>query len=407
MGFKRRIANHLADLLAFGMRFGGGDKTYRFFLDALWERYPVSSSAAQNQSLDMKLYCPDYVTPGADDRALVERIFNAFKKASRMQEQADSNYQPSSTWRNVLRMAYAELTESLAEDDLDRFHYFLANFAAWNEGTGIEESRLIRQSADDRSKRRHLQQKVFAPLIQWWLKLESNGRDLSALTIPRHGNMGGMWVNGHLVSPGSVFSEINARLLASFVQTDRPIIGELGGGFGRLFYFLSRHLKEFCYLGFDLPETLCCASYYLIKAFPEKRFLLYGEQDWDSNSLQQFDFLLLPSFEISKLPDNRVDLFINENSLGEVEASACRNYVKEICRSANAFWHRNHESCRFEFEGNATSLVNREYPIPMDKFEAPVRYCDAGPLVRADRLNRDSDMVWYYYRARLSDSRRS
>lgn len=406
MGFKRRIANHLVDALAFVLRLGR-DKTYRFFLDALWERYPVPAGPAPDQALDISLFCPDYVSPDPDDRALVERIFTAYKKASRGQQMAAADYQPSSMWRNVLRQGYAELTESLAEDDLGRFHYFLANFAAWNEGTGIEESRLIRQSAGDRNKRRHFQQKIMAPLIRWWLKLESNGHNVSALTIPRHGNLGGMLVNGHLVSPGSVFSEVHARLLAGFVQMDRPIIGELGGGFGRLFYFLSRHLREFCYVGFDLPETLCCASYFLMKAFPEKRFLLYGEKDWEAESLREYDFLLLPSFEISKLPDDSVDLFINENSLGEVEASACRNYVDEICRCANAFWHRNHESHRFQFEGNTTSLVNREYPIPADKFEEVVRYCDVGPLVRADRLNPDSDMVWYYYRSRYSYSRRT
>jgi hypothetical protein len=208
-------------------------------------------------------------------------------------------------------------------------------------------------------------------------------------------------------SPGSVFSEIHARLVAGFVHPDRPIIGELGGGFGRLFYFLSQHLRDFCYVGFDLPETLCCASYYLMKAFPEKRFFLYGEENCDAKSLQKYDFILLPSFEITKLPDDSVDLFINENSLGEIEASACRHYVEEICRCANAFWHRNHEVYRFQFKGNGTSLVNREYPIPANKFEKVVRYCDCGPLVRADRLNRDSDLVWYYYRSRHADSRRT
>ena len=399
MGYKGRIANRIADLLALILRLGK-EKTYRFFLDALWERYSVPGNSAHK--LDISLYCPDYVTPDSTDQPLVERIFTAYHKANRAQQQADAKFQPSSMWRNVLSTAYADVIESLPDNDLRRFHHFLANFGAWREATAIEESQLIRICATDRHKRRHLEQKIIAPLVQWWLRSESNGRDLSALVLPRHGNLGGMLVNDHLISPGSVFSEIHAHLIAGFLETERPIISELGGGFGRLLYFLSRYQHRFCYVGFDLPETLCCASYYLMKTFPEKRFLLYGEQDWNAESLQEYDFLLLPSFEISKLPDNSVDLFINENSLGEIEASACQNYVHEICRCANAFWHRNHEQRRFQFEGNTASLLNREYPIPADKFVEVVRYGDLGPFVRADRLDQDSDMFWYYYRSRHS-----
>ena len=67
----------------------------------------------------------------------------------------------------------------------------------------------------------------------------------------------------------------------------RPVIAELGGGYGRLFYFLSQHFSEFTYIGIDLPEILCCASYYLMLAFPDKRFLLYGEAEVTPQSLER------------------------------------------------------------------------------------------------------------------------
>ena len=35
---------------------------------------------------------------------------------------------------------------------------------------------------------------------------------------------------------------------------------------GKLFYFISREIDNFCYLDFDLPEVLCCASYFQIKS---------------------------------------------------------------------------------------------------------------------------------------------
>lgn len=399
MGIKRWVVDRMADATA-AVLWLGKDQAYRYFLDALWERYP--GTASSGDALDIQLFHPVPQAPDPADRKLVERIFTAYGRASLAQSGADARYLPSPMWQHILATSYADVTESLAERDIDRFHRFLVNFGRWPNATGIEESRLIRQCLADRNKRRHLFEKIVAPLVEWWLRLESDGRDLSALEIPRHGNLGAVLVNGHLISPGSIFSEIHSRLLAGFLQTGRPVIGELGGGFGRLFYFLSRQLRQFCYVGFDLPETLCCASYYLMKTFPDKRFLLYGEQDWDGRSLKEYDFLLLPSFEIARLPDASIDLFVTENSLGEMEAAACGNYVTEICRSSQSFWHRNHEHRRFTFADNTTSLLNKEYPVPAEQFAQIARYCDVGPLVRADRMHRDSDMFWYYYRRRAA-----
>lgn len=401
MSLKRHAANCLADLSSLVLR-GAGRKTYEFFLDALWERYPYND--LDRECLEMELYCPQWADPDPGDRELVERIFESYEKAKCDQSDVGNHFQPSSMWENIFRQSYGEICDSLPSRDLERFHRFLANFGSWSTPTAIEQSWLIRQSAVDRRKRRHLEQKIIAPLVRWWLRFESNGRDLSALEIPTHGNFGGVRVNGHLITPGSVFGEIYGRQLSGLVESERPVIAELGGGFGRLFYFLSRQLGAYVYVGFDLPETLCCASYYLMKSFPEKRFLLYGERDWDPNSLSEYDYLLLPSFEISKLAPESIELFVNENSLGEIEASACENYVKEICRSSKAFWHRNHEVRRFNFDGNTTSLLNREYPVPEDRFAKVFRHADLNSLVSGARMNRDSDMFCYYYRLRRQEA---
>ena len=403
MSWKGRVGNGVADALACVLRLGR-QKTYRFFLDALWERYPVDDG--ERRPVDISVYRPPHVAPDEAERPLVERIFTAYRAAKIDQRRQPAAFQPSSMWENILRAAYRDVTESIDGSDLSRFQDFLANFGSWREATAIEESQLIRQCDESDVKRRHVEQKIMAPLIRWWQRFESHGRGLDALEIPRHGNFGGVMVDRHLISPGSVFSDVHARLLAGFLagflDKERPVIGELGGGFGRLFVFLSRHFPHCRYVGFDLPETLCCASYYLMKSFPDKRFLLYGEQAWDEAHLQAYDMILLPSFELPKLPNQSIDLFINENSLGEVEASACANYVDEICRTANGFWHRNHEAIRFEFEGNTTSMLAHEYPVPENEFVRVARYPDVGPFVRADRLDHDSDMFWYYYRRRAT-----
>jgi hypothetical protein len=388
---KAPAADRTSELLANLLRLGGSD-AYRNMVNALWERQPVFSK------FDIELYVPSQVSPDANERPIVERIFSAYGQAKLDQANRDSVFLPDSGWKNVIDSSYAYLIEGFENNDIERFHYFLANFGVWERPTGIGESWTFTKLKTSDRRRKHFEQRIMAQLIHWWETFESNGRSLSALTIPRFGNHGGALVDGHLILPNSVFSEFYGRLLAGFVAQERPIIGELGGGFGRLCYFVSRELPASTYVAFDLPECLCVASYFLMMSFPEKRFLLYGEGDLTRESLAEYDFILHPSFEIANLQDTSIDLFINENSLGVMPPSACRLFVKEICRSSKAFWHRNHEVRRNPFGDGATSLVNREYPIDRDQFREVVRYCDVARLVGHDRSTIKNDMYWYYYR---------
>ena len=370
----------------------GGANTYRDVVNALWERQPVFSQ------FDIKLCVPSHISPDASERPLVERIFSAYRQAKLDQAKHDSVFLPGGGWKNVSDSAFAYLIEGAENNDIERFHYFLANFGAWEQPTGIGESwTFSKLNASDR-KREHFEQRTMAQLIQWWDTFENNGRSVSQLTIPRFGNHGGALVDGHLVLPNSIFSEFYARLLAGFLAREQPVIGELGGGFGRLCYFLSRQFPKSTYVAFDLPECLCCASYFLMMSFPEKRFLLYGEEDLTRESLSEYDFILRPSFEITKIHDTSVDLFINENSLGMMPPSACKLFVKEMCRSARALWFRNHEVHRNSFEDGTVSLVNREYPIDRNQFREVVRYCDVARLVGHDRTTIKNDLFWYYFR---------
>ncbi len=388
---KGLTADRASDLLS-GLFRVGGPNAYRNVVNALWARLPIPSE------YDIRLCIPSHVSPDAAERPLVERVFSAYQQAKRDQADHDAVFLPSGGWKKVVESSYAYLIEGSENNDIERFHHFLANFGAWETPTGIGESWTFGRLRASKQKAEHFEQRVMAPLIQWWETFESHGQSLAELEIPRFGNQVGVLVNGHSILPDSVFSEFYARLLAGFLPQERPVIAELGGGFGRLCYFLVRRLSQPTYVAFDLPECLSCASYYLMMTFPEKRFLLYGEGDLTRESLSKYDFILRPSFEISRLEDTSVDLFINENSLGVMAPALCRLFVKEICRSANAFWHRNHEVRRNPFADGTTSLVNQEYPIDRDRFREVARVCDVAHLIGHDRPTVKNDMYWYYFR---------
>ncbi|MEZ6102351.1 MAG: putative sugar O-methyltransferase [Pirellulaceae bacterium] len=385
------IGGVAADLLAFPARLAG-TRAYRYLLRALKERQPPDCRA------DIHLVAPDYVDANPAERPVVERIFAAFCRAKEDQQKADAHLLPEGGWKKVLETSYAPLLCSWKENDLDLFHQFLTNFGAWHEPTGITESYLLRGIRHSPRRQLHFEQREMANAIHWWTMFESQGRQLDALSMPRFGNQCGVTVDGHFLSTDAVASDVDSRVIAGLVSDcPRPQLAELGGGYGRLVHFLSRHISTFRYLGFDLPECICCASYYLMLAFPEKRFLLYGEADWDSDVANEYDFVLLPSFELAKLPDQSVDLFLNENSLGVMLPDTCRYFVGEMCRGSRGIWHRNHEIRRNHLPQGNTTLVNSEYPIPKHDFIQRLRFPDVRRFIVGQSWTLDNDMYWYYF----------
>jgi putative sugar O-methyltransferase len=305
---------------------------------------------------------------------------------------------PTGGWKKVMDSAYRPLRQALESEDIRSFHSFLANFALGDAQTGIEESSRFQRIAASKKKREHFEQRVIGQLVHWWKTYESDGRELSQLAAPQFGNQSGFRVEGQLITPNAVFSDFYSRLLAQLMNQQRPTVAELGAGYGRLAYFLNKQLPHSKYLDFDLPEMLCCASYYLMLALPEKRFLLYGEQPLTVEAIAEHDIALMPAYELSKLPDQCLDLFLNENSLGVMPPTTAGHFVREMCRTSRALWHRNHEVRRNPFEDGTISLINREYPIDAEQFDLLVRYCDIERLIGNSLSTSKNDMVWYFYR---------
>ena len=394
---KSRIADSTATVLDFVLRLAG-QGFYSQIVNRLSERQPPGSPAVDG--LNVNIHCPPYVPPDPADEALVERIFRAYGKAKADQPKRSTVFAPSSLWQEHIGLAYASLVEGHASGDMERFHHFLANFGVWETYTGIESTDLVRQHAADADKRAVFEQQIIAPMVRWWMAAESGGRSLSALSYPRFGNQCGAIVDTHFVGVGSVFNDVYAANMARLLHGRRPVVAEIGGGYGKLFYFLSTRLNDFCYVDLDLPETLACASYYLLKSFPDKKFLLYGEGELGRQSLDEFDFILFPSFEIASLPDRSVELFANKNSLGEMSPDLCRLFVREICRTTEYFWHLNHEFVRNSLGDGTQSLLNAEYPVAEDEFRLLVRGIDVGHAVSRGKFDYDSDIYFYIYQRR-------
>ena len=248
-------------------------------------------------------------------------------------------------------------------------------------------------------KRRYLQNDVFYNQFKIWNWFYNNRKPVSSLTYPTFGNQTGAYIDGVFVGLGSFFNEIYGSILSGLIcGIERPVVAELGAGYGKLAYFTLRNIDNFTFVDFDLPETLCLAAYYLMMVYPKKKTLLYGEAEYSADSHEEYDLIFMPSFEIPKLGQASVDLFMNKNSLGEMSKDAVDNYIGYISKATRKyFFHMNHEIKPNIHDNNKRGLLGYEYPIPSDQFTLLFRYPDIGHMLWQGFLDFNMDIFMYLY----------
>lgn len=352
-----------------------------------------------NPAAKIKIHCPAFVNPSQDkhEKLIVERIFQAYKLMKAEQAKVSPLYKPSSLWQQQLDSAYCYLSDGLKENDINKFHFFLANFGAWKQAHGIEHSSFIRKNSKSFVRKRYLQNVIFNSQLKFWQWFYNNRKSLSSLTYPRVGNQTGAYIEGVFIGMNSFFDEIYSSMLAELIQdTKRPVIAELGAGSGKSGYFIFRNFADCCYIDFDLPETLSVASYYLMLSCPDKKALLFGENAYTSDCHHEYDLIFMPSWEISKVGKETVTLFLNIASLGEMTKAAVENYIYYMANSTKYLFQMNHDNFPNVYDDNQNGPLGHEYPIP-DNFKQLFRYADLVTMLSRGGLSYYMDIFMYLY----------
>lgn len=346
------------------------------------------------------------IDPDPRKRGMVERILRSFRAMKQGQARAGSRYLPSPLWGRLLRESYAPALAALENGDAGELHRFLANFGVSPRYLGID-STLVRRWVGSWFGRRYLEGCVFPRQLARWTRFYGGRKSLAALAHPRYGNLVGATVDGLFVGQEHVFfDEIYASQLRDLVAgVERPVIGELGGGYGEFAEYLVRGLDRWTYVDFDLPETLCLAAYYLMLALPGRRVLLFGEEPYSPKLHARYDIILMPSFEIEKLADQSVDVFVNKNSLGEMTREAVDNYVRHIARATRYFFHANHDLTPEHYSDGEHGVLARDYPVSPDDFTLVSRYLDPDHLLRRGWEDDTSDIFIHLYQRKSRGAR--
>lgn len=177
-----------------------------------------------------------------------------------------------------------------------------------------------------------------------WKRITRN--TANAIETPALGNAWGYPIDGVLAAPASFRHHYTAEK-AIHLMDECGVLAELGGGWGDVGYYALRY-PGMHYVDFDLPEVLILASYWLCSALPDRKILLYGENEGRGNFnawLDRYDAILMPNFCFKDMPNRSAKVFMNTRSLSEMQAETVQEYLGHISRTcASYFLHENSDT---------------------------------------------------------------
>ena len=282
-----------------------------------------------------------------DDTQLLERIITAYNKAKVVQEGMGPSFKPSNEWLPIYQHKLASIMRVLKEGSTCELGRIYRNFfrdpcSAGLHGLPINMNEYFFGNRISRWSKMYLLNDAIHR-YRLWKSMLGRAADIRRLSVPNIGNPYGVYFDGTLVNCG-FYQHYYATLIARLTKgREKRAILELGGGYGGMAYFLIRDDPKLTYIDFDLPENMALTAYYLLKAFPSRRALLFGESVLSLATLEEYSIIVMPSFAITQLPDKSVDLAYNSYSLAEMAPDTIRTFVSEFTRLARRYiLHVNH-----------------------------------------------------------------
>ena len=305
------------------------------------------------------------------DEAL-SRIAAAYEKSKMEQASAGSHYQVSREWLPIYSGYMQKIMTVLEQKDISGMRRLYENFFREDLSTGLHGmnfSMVEKYMTPDKLIAEADLRVYMENCIRYANLFLRSCRNVpvSVLERPAIGNPYGYRLDETMVYIGAEYHYYYAEKIRMLLQKmEHPIVMELGGGFGGMAYYLMRDVPHGTYIGVDLPENAALQAYYLMASFPDKKILLYGEEEIRDCDISKFDAIIIPNFAIETIFSDGVNLSFNSYSLAEMSLETIESYLKTICRvSSDYFYHVNHTV----WEVNADL-----FPIDYEKFDLLFRF---------------------------------
>lgn len=278
-----------------------------------------------------------------EDTKLLERICSAYRKAEKDQLAAPQAYQATDWWKQVQREHLQSVREALRTGKIPILRELYRDFFRNSCSAGLSGIPLALLKPHLNRKATGFQRGFFLSdalyRLDYW-KEQINGQfTLDNLQGPNTGNPFGVLVDGTLVRTGSEYQHYCAQKIGQLLSKKTPAVAEIGGGYGGMAYYLMRDNPKITYLDFDTPESIALTAYYLLKSFPERKFLLYGENKLSEETISQYDAVLMPLFDLAKVPAGSVGLTFSSHAVSDISDAALIEYLSQISRiTQQYFW---------------------------------------------------------------------
>jgi hypothetical protein len=156
-----------------------------------------------------------------------------------------------------------------------------------------------------------------------------------------------------VITVKDIYGIYTAEQVRRFVQDEpEPHVAEIGGGTGTLAYYLVKTGISRVSI-FDLPTVSIIQAYYLMKSSGPTNVWLYGEGNGEGTALAR----ILPFWALDNEPNKSIALFVNQDSLPEMERGISLNYMRLFKKKGSALFSINQEGEAPDSFGNPQTVV--------------------------------------------------
>lgn len=275
------------------------------------------------------------INDSGDDSELLNRICEAYSKAVEQEHLAPAVYQPSEWWQSARQGSMKPVIEALLTRNIGALRNMYQSFYRDPCSSGLlgapngMSKAYFGGTIKDVYRRFYLGHVLCR--LDYWKEQTGGHFGVRELAGPGTGDPFGAVIGGTHIAVGAEYAHYCAQKVISMVEKDsEPVVAEIGGGFGGMAYYLLRDRPGLTYLDLDVPERVALASYYLLKAFPNLRSLLYGEGDLTERALSENHIVLMPSLSLPALPRGSVDAAFTSHGMSKVPVGATAEYLKQI-----------------------------------------------------------------------------
>jgi hypothetical protein len=167
--------------------------------------------------------------------------------------------------------------------------------------------------------------------------------------------------------------------LGAFRSGDRrPVVWEIGAGWGGFAYQFKTAFPGATYVISDLPELMLFSATYLATAFPEAQIRFWDpDEPLDDAGWLAADFVFVPHWATAAVTPPHMDLAVNTVSFQEMTTDQVREYVTQAHRVGCPLLHSlNRERSLYNPELEGVSKIMSEHYAPQEIDVLPVPYGD-------------------------------